>query len=72
MNATEVLALIAVTALILQHVAQIPTALAGLLRACLPVIYAARELTAAIANPEPEPLVANETSSRHRTNTASP
>ncbi|MEG8183959.1 hypothetical protein GZH49_36425 [Nocardia terpenica] len=48
MTATDLIALIAATALVLQNAARIPTALADLLRACLPVVRAARDLAATI------------------------
>ncbi|MFD3430919.1 hypothetical protein [Nocardia fluminea] len=54
MNAVEIIALIALIVLILQNATQIPGALADLLRACLPVVDAVRDLIAAIKNP-PEP-----------------
>ncbi|GGN66354.1 hypothetical protein [Nocardia rhizosphaerihabitans] len=55
MNAVEIIALLAVIVLILQNAAQIPAAVADLLRACLPVVHAARDLIAAIKNPSEFP-----------------
>ncbi|MFF2086973.1 hypothetical protein ACFVVM_24630 [Nocardia sp. NPDC058176] len=51
MNATDVIGLVALIVLILQNVTLIPGAVANLLRACLPVIDAARDLFTAIENP---------------------
>ncbi|MEU2089759.1 hypothetical protein [Nocardia beijingensis] len=46
MTATDLLALIAITVLVLQNAARIPAALAELLRACQPLVEAVRDLTA--------------------------
>ncbi|MGW5317855.1 hypothetical protein [Nocardia thailandica] len=55
MNANTVLAAIVLIVLILQNATQILAALAELLRACLPVVHAARALIAAITHPSQPP-----------------
>ncbi|WP_216908586.1 hypothetical protein [Nocardia noduli] len=51
MSPTEIIALIAFVVLMLQNATQIPHAIAALIRACLPVVHATRDLAAAIENP---------------------
>lgn len=55
MNPTEIIVLTTAIVLILRNATQIPHALADLLRACQPVVHAARELAAAIENPSTAP-----------------
>ncbi|WP_280470583.1 hypothetical protein [Nocardia farcinica] len=55
MNANAILAAIVLIVLILQNATQILAALAELLRACLPVVHAARALIAAITHPSQLP-----------------
>ncbi|MFG1768988.1 hypothetical protein [Nocardia salmonicida] len=66
MNATEIIALIALILLILQTATRIPGALADLLRACLPVVDAVRDLTAAAKRPTEFPAKADNSRSRAR------
>lgn len=55
MNAIDIIALITTIVLVVQNAARIPDAVAGLIRACLPVVRAARDLMAAIRNPSGPP-----------------
>ncbi|MFG1768990.1 hypothetical protein ACGFIX_05430 [Nocardia salmonicida] len=55
MTAVEIIALIAPIVLMLQNAAQIPGALTDLLRACLPIVDAVRDLIAAIKSPSALP-----------------
>ncbi|UGT59133.1 hypothetical protein [Nocardia asteroides] len=50
MNATEIVAVIAVIVLVLHNVARIPAALTEILNACKPLVRAARELVALVRN----------------------